>query len=161
MRPVTLIMVAGGENRAEYSLLCCERMPQSYLTDLYALYAGRESQGAAAAGRVPSVVTLRVDEISEPSLWLDCIKWSRYRRQGEERRSLEVFVGRPTGSQLYYAVGPKGDVLVGGPNESIGIHESTVRILCGESKTGCPNPKAFWVDWKRSDPACDEKDERE
>lgn len=152
-------MITPDGDRAEYTLLCCGRMPKTYLMDLYALYARKENQAESASEHVPPIVTLRVDALSDPSQWLDCIKWSRFRRQGE-RKCLEVFVSRPTQSQMYYAVGTKGDILIG-PNESIKIHASTVNILCGESKTSCPSPKVVWVDRKMNEdpPACEEEPE--
>lgn len=142
MEVITLIMVEKG-NQAEYNVLCCSRLPKTYLMDLYALYVGK-SQESSQPEWVQPIVTMKVDKILDPSDWLDCIQWSRYRQEGD-KKCLEVFVRRPINSQVYYAVGTRGTVLIG-QNESIQIHTSTVDILCGESKLSCPNPKIIWVD---------------
>lgn len=146
MKLITLIMTTPKGDRAEYKLFCCSRLPKTYLMDLYTLYVGKENQKESYPEHVQSIITLEVDTILEPSVWLDCIKWSRFRRQGQTE-CLEVFVSRPKESQMYYAVGPNGTILIS-LNKSIQIHQSTVDILCGESKINCTNPKIFYVDWK-------------
>lgn len=130
--------------------------------DLYVLYAGIEnraqsvdSAAAAAAEPVRSVTTLRVDEILEPGSWLNCILWSRYRQQGENA-CLELFVGRPKHSQMYYAVGTSGNLLMS-PSGTIKVHESTIQMLCGQSKTYCSNPRILWVDRKANGDICTTK----
>lgn len=110
--------------------------------DLYALYVGKTQEVSLPVQS--SVVAMKVEKILDPSVWLNCIQWSRYRQEGD-KKSLEIFVNRPVNSQMYYAVGTRGTILVGS-NESIQIHASTVDILCGESKVSCSNPKIVWVD---------------
>lgn len=139
MKPVTLVMITPRGDRSETELFCCCRLPETYLADLYALYSGGGAGvGQTAPEHVRSVTSLVVDEIVDPKLWLDCVLWSRYRREGGAA-SLEVFVRRPRNSRSFYAVGIKGNVLTS-PEESIRIHESTVGILCGKSKRDCPDP---------------------
>lgn len=148
MKLITLIMSTPSGDRAEYTLLCCPRLPKTYLMDLYALYVGKE-QEVVLPEEVQSLTSLKVAEILDPSGWLECIQWSRFRREGEERKCLEVCVSRPLKSQVYYAVGMKGNVLMNA-DESIQVHPSTVEILCGESKTSCLRPRAVWVDVGKS-----------
>lgn len=148
MKPITLVMTTPKGEHAEYNLFCCSRLPKTYLMDLYALYEGIENQEQTVAEHVQSVTTLRVDKIVDPSLWINCILWSRYRRQGENA-SLELFVGRLKHSQMYYAVGTSGTLLMS-PSTTIKVHTSTIQMLCGESKTNCSNPKIYWVDRKEN-----------
>lgn len=116
--------------------------------DLYTLYVGKQQQEQVPPEYVSSVTTMPVDDaILEPSVWVECIQWSRYRRQGETK-CLEVFVRRPCQSQLYYAVGMEGTILMN-ETDFIQIHPSTVEILCGESKLSCLNPRVLWVDGKK------------
>lgn len=145
MKLITLIMTTPKGNRAEYKLFCCSRLPNTYLMDLYTLYVGKENQNVTEPKHVQSIMTWHVDTILEPSVWLKCIKWTRFRRQGQTK-CLEVFVGRPKKSQMYYAVGPNGTIFIS-LNKSIQIHQSTVDIWCGESKINCSHPKIFYVDW--------------
>lgn len=144
MKLITLIMTTPTGDRAEYKLFCCGKLPITYLMDLYALYVGKESPDETQPGYVQSITTLQVDKILEPNVWLDCIKWSRYRKQGE-RECLEIFISRPKESRGYYAVGPKGTLLIS-LNESIKIHQSTVDIWCGQTTMYCSRPKIFCVD---------------
>lgn len=149
MKLITLIMITPKEDRAEYKLLCCSRLPKTYLMDLYTLYMGKENQKESYPEHVQSIITLEVDAVIEPSVWLTCIKWSRFRRQGPTK-CLEIFVSRPKESQMYYAVGPNGTILIS-LNNTIQIHQSTVDILCGESKMHCSQPNIFYVDWKENE----------
>lgn len=152
MKLVTLILVTPTGERAEYSLFCCCRLPKTFLIDLYTLYVGKEQVEELLPEYVQSVTSLQVDTILEPSLWLDCLKWSRFRRE-EDKACLEIFVSRPKKSELYYAVGSTGALLIG-KGHTIRIHESTVKILCGESKSSCSNPKRMQVDWKANEDKC-------
>lgn len=139
--------------RAEYNLLVCSRLPKTYLLDLYALYAGTEGEEMTVEAPLPSMTSLQVEELIEPREWLDCIKWSRFRRQGD-RKCLELFVSRPLYSRHLYAVGKKGDILVDANGYTVKIHQSTVDILCGESRTYCSDPKILWVDCKKEATIC-------
>lgn len=146
MKIVTLILVEPDGSSAEYTLLICSRVAKSYLFDLYSLYAGRAREKEKAE-YVESIITFAVDEIANPDEWLNCIAWSRYRRE-EKKASLELFVVRPAKSEFYYAVGTDGTLLISreNPNESIAIHESTVDVLCGTSRLYCNKPTIVWID---------------
>lgn len=152
MKPITLVLTTLKGERAEYNLLCCSRIPKSYLMDLYVLYMGIENQNPTVTEPIQSVTTLQVEEIMEPNVWIDCILWSRYRQQGETA-CLELFVGRPKHSQMYYAVGTSGTLLIS-PSATIKVHESTIQILCGQSKMYCSNPRIMWVDQKLNKDIC-------
>lgn len=122
--------------------------------DMYVLYMGIENQKQTVAEQVQSVTTLQVDKIVEPGLWINCILWSRYRQQADNA-CLELFVGRLKHSQMYYAVGTSGNLLIS-PSSTVKVHESTIKILCGQSKMYCSNPKIFWVDRNVSKDICKE-----
>lgn len=155
MKLITLIMITPKGNRAEYKIFCCGRLPKTYLLDLYTLYIGKENKEESCSEHIQPITILQVEKIIEPNMWLDCVKWSRFRRQGQ-KECLEVFVSRPRNSQLYYAVGPKGTILISS-NESVKIHQSTVEILCGKSTLHCSNPKIFCVDWNINEEFCNDK----
>lgn len=146
MKIVTLITVEPDGSSAEFILLICSRVAKSYLVDLYSLYVGRAQQ-TENAEYVDSVITLTVDKILNPDEWMNCIVWSRYRRQ-DKKASLEIFVKRPAKSEFYYAVGTNGTLLISrkNANESIVIHESTVDVLCGKSRLYCNDPTIVWID---------------
>ena len=148
MKLITLIMSTPKGERAEYNLLTCSRLPKTYLLDLYTLYVGRNGDEATVEATLPLMASLHVETIIEPNEWLDCIKWSRFRQEGH-LKSLEIFVSRPFFSQHLYAVGEKGNILVDSDGFTIKIHETTVQILCGESKVYCSNPKIVWVDRRK------------
>ena len=129
---------------AEYNLLCCNRLPKTYLTDLYTLYTGKEGESLLTTS-VQSITSMQVEKLIEPKEWLNCIQWSRFRREGE-KKCLEVFITKPIHSELFYAVGEKGEVWVGTNGTTLKIHTTTVQVLCGESKMNCSNPKIYWID---------------
>lgn len=137
---MTLVLVDPEQQRKEYSLLTCQRVAISYLMDLYALYRGTNSPQMPPIPIKP-VTMLQVAEIVDPRHWLDCIRWSRYQRQGGDA-SLEWFIARPTYAGFYYSLGEDGSLLL--PRDSriptMTINAETVRTVAGQSATACAQP---------------------
>lgn len=135
---ITLVLIAPDETRAEYNILTCENVFKTYIQDLYNLYTGKYKE-TQAHEFVEPVTAVYVDEIIDPKEWLNCIKWSRYRREAENG-SLELFVVRRNNCTFYYAIGPGGTLLVNRNNEFMKIHPSTVELLTGETRYTCRKP---------------------
>lgn len=145
---ITLVL-SNASKHTEYTLLLtCERVPVSYLMDLYCLY---HETNAPTMGRcfVKTVTTLEVDgpTTTSPENWLTCIKWSRYQRRGSDA-SLEWFIARPKRSAFYYSVGETGTLLVSrdDPSNTLKINKETVDVLTGYGCC-CSRPMVYRVDW--------------
>lgn len=135
--------------RKEYTVLICDRVANSYLMDLYALYRGKSPPHTPALF-VRSITTMNVEKVVDPEKWFHCLQWTRYRRQGNES-SMEWFVARPTYSMFYYSLGEDGALLV--PRDSsmkmIEIHAETVKAIAGFSSVYCKNPILKIVDTEK------------
>lgn len=151
MKCITLVLVTPCAERKSYTLFTCSNVFITYLMDLYTLYTGHEKWCAPifSADTIQSIVTLQVEDIIDPCHWLNCIQWTRYRRQGSEF-CLEWFVSRPKHSAFYYSLGVQGNLLVNknNPNETIQIHEKTVHMMTDEIVSCCRKPIIIQIDKK-------------
>ena len=124
----------------EYTVLVCERVTKSYLMDLYTLHSGTKSAAAVVETTnelIQPVTTLHVTRVIHPKEWLRTIRWTRYRKYGnEDNGSLEWFICRgPHNSGLYYSVGSDGTTLI--PRDSrmttLTVHPDTVKAVTGQA----------------------------
>lgn len=150
MKCITLLLINPEGRWSEHTLLTCANVPQSYLQDLYTLYTGKSQlQTVQEDQKVESITALYVDDDQlDPSRWLHCIRWSRYREQDPNSRCLEIFIARPKESTFYYALGPRGTLMINRNNvhETLRVHESTIRMLSGHASPFCSNPTIEKVD---------------
>lgn len=149
MMTMTLILKDKTLYQVEYNYLICSRVSTNYLMDLYSLFKGINANTQILSTTIGTVTMMLVDEIIDPEEWLHCIKWTRYRRLSDSRKSLEWFIARPTQSRFYYSIGEDGTVLVCSkpPQETLVISRDTVQTVLGESGKYCQNPTFIKIDW--------------